>query len=63
MAQGEVLEHEVLARTHPGQDRRDQQLEQFKYASGSQIYPRAGFAAGQLSRLRLPNSVRNPSVL
>jgi hypothetical protein len=41
MAQQQVLEYEFLVRTQPGQDGHDQQPEQFKHASGSQIYPRA----------------------
>ena len=54
MAQEEVLEHEVLARTYPGQDGRDQQPEQFKHAPGSQIYPRAGLPPHNRSECPAP---------
>ena len=32
VAQEQVLEHEVVARAYPGQDGREQEPEQFKYA-------------------------------
>src|SRR6266566_3544485 len=44
MPQEQVLEYEVLARTRPGQDRREQQPEESSTFSASQIYVRAGIS-------------------
>ncbi len=48
MAQEQVLEHEVLARAHPGQDGREEQPEQFEHASQHRrSTPARGFAAAR----------------
>ena len=43
MAQEQVLEHEILARMHPGQNGREQQPEQFKHAFSIADFVRVRF--------------------
>src|SRR5437588_5175923 len=47
MAQQQVLEHEILARTHPGQDGREQQPQEFEHAFSMADYGRPTFASPQ----------------